>query len=767
MRRLDKFLLVVPPLLAIFAMALYVRMYRVFLWGWWIDEFDPYIRYYLARYTLENGVGWWWREGDHFTQFWYPHGVEWGKILLPGTSLYGLFVYEILRPLGVDLWHAVIAAPAVMNSLAVFSMFYLGYRVGESLGVSNGGVKVGLLAALLTAIAPAFIERGLAGWFDDEPISLFLIPLGLALLIDGLKRPWAGALAGVVLGYVAWTWGAHFYLWNLVGLYAVTLPTYYFLKLAFTQRRVDKKTRRREEIQTGLPFDAGNLFLSYLLFYVVYTAFVASIPRYGPNTLLSAFNILPTFGLLVTAVTWLLDSRIGVTKSVELLRKYMWVVVTLVAVGMSLFTLAIATGAVGGKFLATLFPVGRSAIVASVAEHATTAFGQILTRYGPLLPFIIAAVPYIYTPQGLVALTYLATAGYAAATMVRLLVLLAPIALVAAAAGIVRLMENRRLGFLVMAAALISIIIMANSAAGLARQPPQIVTSAVGFVSDDFLDALMWLKTRLPPYEPVASWWDYGYWISVVGNKTSLADNSTINATQIGKIGLAMMSPPQVGASIFSKELGAKYVLAIMPFYISSNILIHEAPPGGDFLKSYWMFRIAVENIPHAEGALGVGAASPEDFFYTHVMSYPGVDPRPGYAYFTVQGSPYPVPVDLNRTLYVMLFSKARLAPIYGNDAKNLPWIFEGVYQEGSFISFRKLGLVGGNLYLPGDIPPGLQGLPVYTIKSWTADGWNVVVDPLANKTAAVGLITTPPGPLRPVYISKPYGWVVVYEITS
>ncbi|MFN7105656.1 MAG: STT3 domain-containing protein, partial [Pyrobaculum sp.] len=574
MRRLDRLLIVVPPLLALFAIALYVRMYRIFLWGWWIDEFDPYIRYYLAKYTLENGVGWWWRGGDHFTQFWYPYGVEWGNVLLPGTSLYGLLVYEILRPFGVDLWHAVIVAPAVMNSLAVFSMFYLGYRVGESLGVPNGGIRVGLLTALLTAIAPAFIERGFGGWFDDEPISLFLIPLGLALLIDGLKRPWAGALAGVVLGYVAWTWGAHFYLWNLVGLYAIALPTYYFLKLALAPRR--KKPQGRQISGERLPFDARNLFLSYLLFYVVYAAFVASIPRYGPHTLAGAFNILPTFGLLATAATWLLEGRIGVTRSIELLRRYMWVVVALVAAGVGLFVLAVATGAIGGKFLATLLPTGRSAIVASVAEHATTSFGQILSRYGPLLPFIIAAVPYLFTPQGLVALTYLATAGYAAATMVRLLVLLAPIALVAAAVGVVRLMENRRLGFFVMAAALVSIAMTAstilppltyNYAMGLARQPTQIVTSAVGMVSDDFLDALMWLKTRLPPYEPVASWWDYGYWISVVGNKTSLADNSTINATQIGKIGLAMMASPEIGTTIFSKELGTKYILAIMPFY--------------------------------------------------------------------------------------------------------------------------------------------------------------------------------------------------------
>jgi len=56
MDKKERLLLFVPPLLAAFAIALYARMYRVLLWGWWLDEFDPYVRYYLAKYTLEHGA---------------------------------------------------------------------------------------------------------------------------------------------------------------------------------------------------------------------------------------------------------------------------------------------------------------------------------------------------------------------------------------------------------------------------------------------------------------------------------------------------------------------------------------------------------------------------------------------------------------------------------------------------------------------------------------------------------------------------------------
>jgi dolichyl-diphosphooligosaccharide--protein glycosyltransferase len=776
MDRREKLLLIIPPLLAAFAIALYARMYRVFLWGWWLDEFDPYIRYYLAKYTLEHGAGWWW-EGAQFTQFWYPYGVDWGKVLLPGTSFYGLFVYFLLAPFGVDLWHAVIAAPAIMSALAVFSMFYLGYRVGEGLGIPDGGLKVGLLAALLTAVMPSFVERGLAAWFDDEPVSLFLIPLGLALLLEGLRRPWAGALAGAALGYVAWTWGAHFYVWNLVGLYALALPTYYYLKIAFGGRpQVEargKKTPAPKPVQ--LPFSAKNLFLSYLLFYITYAVFVATIPRYGVNVLTGAFNILPIFGLLATAFVWVLDARLGAARTAELVRRYVWVVLGIAALGVVALVAAIALGLIGGKFLATLLPFGRSAIVASVAEHSTTSFIQIASRYGPVIPFIIAAVPYLFTPSGLLVITYLATAGYAAATMVRLLVLLAPIAAVAAAVGIAKLLENKRLGVLVLLASVVALVMLSTTASAVAKHPPQIITSAVGVPSDDFLDTLMWLKTRLPPYEPVASWWDYGYWISVVGNKTSLADNSTINATQIGKIGLGLMAPPQVGAAVFAKEFGTKYILAIMPYAVypiniggqQIPLLIHETPAGGDFLKSYWMTRIAIENVPKASEALGAGGMDAEDYIYTRVMSYPGPPPNQNYAYFTIGNSYYPVPLNLNRTLYAMLFSKERLLPIYGDFSSYLSWMFEGVGQGDAFTSFRKLGLVGGNVYLPVDITGRLHGIGVYAIQGWTTQAVDVVVDPLTGATEKVPSIATLTGPLRLVYVSRPYGWVVVYEISQ
>ena len=42
----------------------------------------------------------------------------------------------------------------------------------------------------------------------------------------------------------------------------------------------------------------------------------------------------------------------------------------------------------------------------------------------------------------------------------------------------------------------------------------------------------------------VASWWDYGYWISTMGERATLADNSTINTKIIQNIAKMLLNNP-------------------------------------------------------------------------------------------------------------------------------------------------------------------------------------------------------------------------------
>ena len=56
-------------------------------------------------------------------------------------------------------------------------------------------------------------------------------------------------------------------------------------------------------------------------------------------------------------------------------------------------------------------------------------------------------------------------------------------------------------------------------------------------IIDDFREAYYWLKMNTPKDAKILSWWDYGYQITGMGNRTVLVDNNTWNNTHIATVG--------------------------------------------------------------------------------------------------------------------------------------------------------------------------------------------------------------------------------------
>jgi dolichyl-diphosphooligosaccharide--protein glycosyltransferase len=102
----------------------------------------------------------------------------------------------------------------------------------------------------------------------------------------------------------------------------------------------------------------------------------------------------------------------------------------------------------------------------------------------------------------------------------------------------------------------------------------------------DWLDSLNWMRVNLDPTEIVCSWWDYGYWITAIANKTTLADNGTINATQIAGIGKMFMSN-ETEAIKFLEQYNVDYVLIFQSFRDDGSDALY-----GDEGKWRWMAQI-------------------------------------------------------------------------------------------------------------------------------------------------------------------------------
>ena len=79
------------------------------------------------------------------------------------------------------------------------------------------------------------------------------------------------------------------------------------------------------------------------------------------------------------------------------------------------------------------------------------------------------------------------------------------------------------------------------------------------------------------------SWWDYGYQITAMANRTVLVDNNTWNNTHISRVGQAMSSSEDHAYTIM-RELDVDYVLVLFGGLTGYS--------SDDINKFLWMVRI-------------------------------------------------------------------------------------------------------------------------------------------------------------------------------
>ncbi|KFM59622.1 Dolichyl-diphosphooligosaccharide--protein glycosyltransferase subunit STT3B, partial [Stegodyphus mimosarum] len=103
-------------------------------------------------------------------------------------------------------------------------------------------------------------------------------------------------------------------------------------------------------------------------------------------------------------------------------------------------------------------------------------------------------------------------------------------------------------------------------------------------ILDDFREAYYWISQNTAEDARVMSWWDYGYQIAGMANRTTLVDNNTWNNSHIALVGKAMASNESAAYEIM-KTLDVDYVLVIFGGVIGYS--------GDDLNKFLWMVRIA------------------------------------------------------------------------------------------------------------------------------------------------------------------------------
>jgi dolichyl-diphosphooligosaccharide--protein glycosyltransferase len=577
----------------IIVIALFVRMMPI-RWGYYLNEFDPYLQWRMAQYTVDHGFLAWFQWHD--TMSWYPYGAD-----MPTWNLYGeAFVVAAITMLlhyagfAVGVFDVAMFFPVFAGTLTVLVAYFL--------GKDFWGKGAGMLTALFLALNPSSIGRTQLGFLRHEPLGILLMLL-IFLFFRRATVPNSStrrtllysSLAGFSLFYLAAEWAGSLFPLDLIPLYVVVLVVI---------GRYSKK-----------------LFLSYSIsmgLFLVLTPFLVPKLGFGSLTEIEWLAVVAAEVVLLAreASSYLESTRLRFYS----LTGAIVATAAIVAV-LSYFNIIVLPY---GKFFAVINPFtrGEVPIIASVAEHQPATWGSFFYEFGAITFLILFGIVFVIQRgrnEDIFTILWGVTAVYFAASFVRLTLLLAPAFCLLGAIGTVELGKpavdivreaviypkrktrvisriGREFGVAIFLILLIAIIPTFWTAVRGAYQPATIVTSSIPTAPtagselkyQDWLEALSWMHLNTPPDSTVFAWWDYGYWITALGNRRTLADNGTQNSTQIGMIAQTFLD--NITLAIPNLQ---RYNVSYVAIFITPSSGSSGGWQGfGEDGKWYWMARI-------------------------------------------------------------------------------------------------------------------------------------------------------------------------------
>lgn len=534
----------------------YLRLYPVFNsldmgYDPMLNELDPYSEYWTAEKILEKGFTYYFsldRSNDETHLFWYPWGRDFVKSTLPLTPMFSVVTYYVARMFSpaMSLQEWMVYVPVVFFILSLVGI-YLSVR-------EVWGDPPAIVAALVVALI--FNSRQLAGFTVKYAAGLGFIFLATYFHIrTWRRRSFIDALlTGVFLSITASGWAGFNLLLAVMFLQLVLQPL-------ITQ------VSKNDLILWG--FETLPLALT-----------IAVIPFYGPTYLIYSVGILIPMGFLVIGIALLLE-RIALLKTVKL--KYpllvKWRVMYLLLIGLvgvgGLLGLTTGFIHVKGKGLAAMGLGGLThVLVGTVQEYAPATAYSFIWNGGAPLVISILMIPYLayraFVKRDLINLfigVFLVIAIYATANVSYFFPLLNYVVAISqssfVALFIPYLAKKKDLLLSILSIAMLAMHLSLTLFQGVTvwapayrSQVPMVIASGLDVQNDvpAWLDALNWIKNETPKDSVVISWWDYGYWLSVLGERATVADGATLNTTQIELLAKALTGTEEEALEIFTKH---------------------------------------------------------------------------------------------------------------------------------------------------------------------------------------------------------------------
>jgi dolichyl-diphosphooligosaccharide--protein glycosyltransferase len=609
-------LLVIGILIIAFSASFLIRSQGA-EYGYELNEFDPFFNFRATQYLLENGLSEYFNWHDNMS--WHPNGRDVSATSQTMLHITAALTYQIFGG-NSSLYDFTILFPVVFGSLTTIVIFAL-VRV-------IGGTTAGLFAALFYSVSVPIVLRGTLGWFKSEPLGLFYGLLGLYLFLSGIKSENKKVtiskliIGGVMLGFGLSSWGGIQFFVMPIGIFILVLP--------FVRK------------------DHSFLIWSIPLFVVSFLLTIVLFERPGIEFVfgLGGFSlIIPTGFLVANAII----QKFSNTKNQT--RNGLFFLFTVIVAGSVLIFVNADSEFLplpSYRYLNAINPflTTTDPLVDSVSEHATTTLAQSFFFHSVLMIFAGIGVWLILSRKtenlkndmmGF-ALVLGLLGVYVSSAFVRLEVFASVSIIILSSIGLSLLTKKifqRKIGFnqirnptkisfvIMITALLFSPLVLPTNGNWIdsVKIPATILNGGTIYpvVTDDWKDSLEWIKKNTPEDSVIAAWWDYGYWITTLSERTTLADNATIDSQKISDIATVFLNPPDEAWKKL-QEMDADYVLVFVAgqkIDVLSDQSLYTLEGGGDESKKQWFMRIAEEPL---EKYLYSDGISGTEYFWNNTL---------------------------------------------------------------------------------------------------------------------------------------------------
>jgi len=602
------------------------RLFAVIRFESIIHEFDPWFNYRSTAYMVKHGYY------DFLNWFderaWYPLGRIVGGTVYPGLMVTSGSIHYILDSLNIptNIRDVCVFLAPLFSGLTAIATYLLTTELW-----SQGA---GLFAAGFICIVPGYISRSVAGSYDNEGIAIFALMFTYYLWIKAVKSGsiyWA-AWTALSYFYMVSAWGGYVFIINLIPLHVFVL----ILMNRFSNRI----------------YVAYNTFFIIGLICSMQIPFVGFQPVKTSEHMAAAgvFALLQAIALLKYLQNYLTKSEFktffffAASSAAGL--------VFLTVVGLTWAGVIAPWSGRFYSLWDTGYAKIHIPIIASVSEHQPTTWFSFFFDLHILACVFPVGLWYCIknvNDERVFIILYAVSAVYFAGVMVRLMLTLTPCVCVLSAIAFSTLFErylkeddvggssnnetnvsngngenkngrpydkvgkirklkleqtqsDEGLGGNIRSIVILAVLMMLMMFAvhctwvtSNAYSSPSIVLASYRQdggrnILDDFREAYYWLWQNTAEDATVMSWWDYGYQIAGMANRTTLVDNNTWNNSHIALVGKAMSSNESRAYEIMT-ELNVDYVLVIFGGVMGYS--------GDDINKFLWMVRIAEGEHPN------------------------------------------------------------------------------------------------------------------------------------------------------------------------